>query len=164
MSNKKNSYSRDDLKISEGALRIADAIKSELKIGEAGVIEPLGKDAFKKLLPDGLTEKDVQRVDAWRSDLIAGVSLAVGEKAIEAFSSDKKIETVSFTMPVNKDKLDIGVERRRTYPNRMGGEGAPDIVKHAALVARYQVAASGNRGDFGRVRSHLSAQAAKIFG
>lgn len=160
----KNAYTRDGLKVSANVAQLADSIRKDLKIGEAGVAADLGKDFFERNLPENISMADVKRVDGFRSDLIAAATLALGETAIDAFKKDKNLPQVSLQIKTNQDKIQVQIDRERKFPNRMGGEGAPDIVRHLQANVRYKVASAGDRGAFKQVRDHLREQGSKIFG
>lgn len=163
MSKKDATISRDGLKVSENVLKLADAIKADLKIGATGVAEDLGKDFFERNLPENISMADVKRVDAFRSDLISAAALALGEVSVPFFSKNKDVGQVSLQFGSNKDKATVLVDRERRYPNRMGGKDAPDIVYNCNPTVSYRMAAASATGDYKRVRDHLRSEAAKVF-
>jgi hypothetical protein len=163
MSKKDATISRDGLKVSENVLKLADAIKKDLKIGTAGVVEDPGKDFFERHLPENISLADVKRVDSFRSDLLAAATLALGEVAVPYFQKDKEAQQVSLQFGLNKDKASIQIDRERKYPNRMGGKDAPDIVYNCNPNVSYRMAAASSTGEYKRVRDHLRSEAAKIF-
>lgn len=173
MAKKKESgsgYTRNGLeKLPESVVALADKIKAELKIGEGGVIPKPEKDFWKKLVGDNnplanVTVDEIQRVDKFRTDLVAGASLAGGEVAVEGFYGDEKLQQVSLELNLNKDVLAVTVDRQKSFPNRMGGENAPDITRNCQIQARYTTNAVGNRGTYQQVRTHFAEQGAAIFG
>lgn len=162
-------YTREGLKLPESVIALADKLKAEFKIGEGGVVPNPDKDFWKTLVGDNnpavnVTADEIVRVQKFGTDLTAASALAGGELAVDGFYSDKKLEQVSLEFNLNKDVLGITVDRQKSFPNRMGGENAPDVIRHCQIQARYTTNATGNRGAYQQVRTHFREQGAAIFG
>ena len=164
MAKKGSGYTREGLKVPQNILDMADKIKAESKIGEGGVVGKFEKDFWKTLLPDGTSADDVMRVDRFKTDVVAAQALAGGELGVETFHANKDSKQVSLEFNVNKDMLGTCVDRTKTFPNRMGGENAPDVLRQCHITSRFQVNAVGNRGAYQQVRTHMRDQGAAIFG
>lgn len=156
MSDKKTT----EIEISDAVKAIAEAAKKSMTIAEGGIVE-VPKDFYESLLPEGVSLKDVQKVQQANSTIIAGVGLALGDVGLAAFKKDKKLEQLSVSVNAGKDKLEVGLSRSRTSRNPTDGS---EIVKHGVLSANWRVAAAGNRGDFKKVRDNVAERAAKMFG
>lgn len=149
---------KNEVEISEAVKAIAEAAKKHMTIGEGGVVE-VPKDFYETILPEGVTIADVKKVQQANSQIIAGVGLALGEVGLTAFKKDKKLESVSISVPAAKDKLELAVQRTRVSRNPADGS---EIVKHGVLSANWRVMAAGNRGEFGRVKQFVAGKYAKL--
>lgn len=164
MAKKGSGYTREGLKVPQNILDMADKIKAEAKLGEGGVAEKFDKDFWKTLLPEDLPADMLIRGDKFKTDIVAAQALAGGELGNEHFHASKDNKQVSLEFNVGKDIIGTVVDRTKTFPNRMGGENAPDVTRHCHVTSRYQVHAVGNRGAYQQVRTHLREQGAAIFG
>ena len=150
----------EELKVSAEILELAKSLKKEYKIGEGGIVE-VGKDFYESHLPEGLTLKDVERVQKHNSNLVAASGLALGEVGIPHFKKDKKADQISIEFAAGKDKIGAVFQRQRTMTNPQGGE---PITKYGVLTSTYKARAASNVGALKRVRQHLNDQAAKVYG
>lgn len=161
----KTKYTREGLNIHATAVAVAEKLAKELKIGQGGVADPFSKEFSAEVLETvGLTPAEVKKYDTAIGHLVAGTALATGEAGLDYFAKHKDAQQVSAELKVGSSTLSITTDRHKSYPNRMGGEGAPNIEKYGITNARFTVASAGNRGDFKKVREHLGSQAAGIFG
>lgn len=160
----KPKYTRDGLDIDAKAFAVAEAIAKHRKIGAAGVTDPYPKELDAELLSiTGLTAAERKKAEQAQTIVTVGLALANGEGAIEHMSKNKDVAQVTSELKWGTSKIAAATDRHKSYPNRMGGEGAPNIEKYAQTNVRFTVAAAGNRGDFAKVRTHLGSQAAALW-
>lgn len=139
--------------ISENILTLAEQIKSKMTVGEAGVIE-VPKDMFEQTLEGtDLTMDMVKKVQSHTADVVSATGKALGDKGLEVFKKDGKVEQVSVQYPVHKDSVAGVFARTRSVPD--GNGGMQD--KHGVLSMNYKVSgAAGSKGSLKKVREHLS--------
>lgn len=153
-------YNRNDLKVNDNVLKLADSLSTQLQIGEGGVVT-VNKDFYENNLPDGLTMADVKRVQEHNGNVLAGAQLALGETGIEYFRKHKDVDQLTLEIKAGADKMGVGFQRTRTYPGMKGG---PEKTTVGVSMARYTAQAAGNVGSMKKVRTHLSQQAASLLG
>lgn len=136
---------------------MADLLKGEMKVGEHGVIEVTAEAFEKSLSGTELSPETYKAVQAHNATLIAAVGLACGEIAIPAMKKDKKLDQVSVELPILKDSVGASFLRSKEFPNAQGGD---PILKYGVLTSKFVVDANGNKGDYKKVRTHLSELAA----
>lgn len=143
---------------------IADRIKSL----EGAGIESNGtfrdNDTFRKIATqDGRNVDQMIDDDDYRSDFIAGTSLACGEIGNDFHRDNKDAGTLSGTFEIGRNRLEVSVERHQRVPNRVldketGNfrvEGEKDL--YGDLNVKYTVRGARNsRGDLKAVREFVS--------
>lgn len=150
----------DELKVSEQTRTIANNIRKEFVLGEGGVIT-VPKDLLEKNLPEGVTIKDITRVQDVGKTMTHAVSLALGEFAIGAMKKDKKLEQLSIETPFGKHYIGSQIQRERQVPDGKGGQQ----TKFGVLTSKYTATGtSSSGGDYKRIRDHFSGQFATLFG
>lgn len=152
---------KNEVNLPENVVKLAESIKKEIKVGDAGVVE-VNKDLYEKHLPEQLTLGTVKAVQDHNSNFLAAVSLAVGEIGLAHLKKHKDIDTITANVPVAKDKLNIGLKREAQVPDGLGKGGMR--TKHGVLSVGYKVHAAGNVGAYKKVREHISATAEDFWG
>lgn len=152
--------SQEELKVSPEILKLAGELKKEFKIGDGGLIE-VPKSFYEDHLPEGLTMAIVKKVQDHDSNMTSATVLGMGEVSIPAFKKDKKLESTSIEYSAGKNSIGAVMHRSKTMTNPQGGE---PITKFGVVTAKYQARASANLGALKRIRTHLNAQAASVFG
>lgn len=118
-------------------------------------------DMYEKLLPEGVTMKEVKTISDYNTDFIAAATHNISQKAIEAMASDKSITEVSGSVKMGvNDSLNVGVDRQKTYTNHL--QGGAETVKYGVVTAAYETRGSkGSGGQLKAVRAHINAIAAE---
>ena len=139
--------------------QLADTLKGEMSLPKGESIIQITPEAFQKTLEGTeLTVESFKLHETHRANLIAAAGLAAGEIGLEAMKKDKKLEQVTFEMPVLKDSISVALQRSKEFPNAQGGD---PIQKFGVLTSKYVVDANGNKGEYKKVRQHLSNLAAE---
>ena len=144
--------------VPENVASIAKTLKKEMKLGSNGVVE-LTEGAIEKTLEEsGIDMKTVQVVHNHRDDVLAGMSLALGEIGIDAMKKDKKLGQVSVEAKLHKDVMGSTFSRERAYPNGNGGMS----TSYGSMSAKYTANGAVARGGLKKVKSHLSEMAKEV--
>lgn len=134
---------------------LADQLKSEMNVGDAGIAE-VPKEAYEKSLGDGLTMDIIKQVQQHNADFVAATGLALGEVGMAAMKKNKELDQVSIEIPVHKDSVAGVFARSKQVPDGNGGMQA----KHGVLSMRYTTSgAAGSKGSLKKVRQHLADEA-----
>lgn len=142
----------------ENVRDIAKIFKSNMKLGDNGVVE-VAEDAFEKTLEGtGLDMATFKKAHTHRDDTLAGLGLALGELGIDAMKKDKKLEQVSAEIKVHKDVMGAVFSRSRSYPSSDGGTA----TTYGSLNAKYTANGAVNRGSLKKVKTHLTEMAKEV--
>lgn len=137
---------------------LANTLKegAELKDG----IIMMSADAYERSLAG--TDLTLEVCDAVRNhnkNLISAVGLVTGELGIEAMKKDKKLEQVSAELAVGTDSVSAVFQRSK---EGLAAPGSKETVTRlGVLTSKFVVDANGNKGDYKKVRTHLSSLAAE---
>jgi hypothetical protein len=151
----------NELKLNDSILKLAAEIKKDITIGDGGAIV-LDKGFYEKHLPENLSMTQVKDVQTHNSNIIAAATLALGEVGLPHLKKHKDLDTISLAFGVGKDKVQAQLKREVQVPDGLGKGGMR--TKHGVISANYKVHASGNVGDFKKVREHIAAEGSKIWG
>ena len=150
--------------VPEPIRNLADKLKKDFKVGNAGVVE-VGDDLFESTLEDtGLDMKTVKKVQDHTSNLVAATGLALGEVGMKAMKKDKKLDQVSVSFKAGKDTHSALFQRSKEVPTNKPGEPRKTAPKYGVLQNNVTVHGAGNKGSLKRVRQHLNEEAAKVLG
>lgn len=119
-------------------------------------------DMYEKLLPEGVTMKEVKTISDYNTDFIAAATHNISQRAIEAMSKDKAITDVSGSVKMGvNDALNVGIDRQKTYTNHL--QGGAETVKYGVVTASYETrGGKGSGGQLKAVRAHINAVAADL--
>lgn len=144
----------ESLKLSPEMLKLTERLEKVFKIGEGNQIN-VDKAVYKDLLPEGLTEEDVDRVQRHHANLATAVHIALGHVAAPYMKKHKDVNSIELNMPLRKDALEAVIERRKEYPGR--GEGAEKIVKWGVITAGITThGAVSSRGTVKKARAYIN--------
>lgn len=148
-----------EIKLKAEVSAMSAIIAKGLTISKDGIAS-LAEDTVEQCLPEGMTLKDVKKVNDFRDTLVAASAHALAEPAVKAMAKDKKLESVSMVFKVASDSIGHTIERVR-LTGAPGGEKTP---KAGYTVTKYEVNGAGkNRGELKKVHtiiSNLAAEAA----
>lgn len=139
--------------IDQKVLDLSEKVKSNMTVGDQGIVE-VPKEFYESTLEGvGLTMEVVKQVQAHNADLVSATGLALGEIGIEAFKKNPELDQLSVQVGVNKDDIAGVFSRSKQVPDGNGGMQA----KHGVLNMRYTTAgASGSKGSLKKVKTHLN--------
>jgi hypothetical protein len=145
--------------VSEAVRTMADLIKSNMTMGEHGVIEVGDRTLVECLKSQDLEPEILQKVQDSRDLIMASQGLAVGELALENFIKHPDLKLVSSTFKFGNDASNATYHRERKVPS---GEGDTRMVK-GSLSMNYRVSGeSSTKNPLKQVKAHLSAEAKRI--
>lgn len=137
---------------------IADNV--ERKDGETPAIS---KEAFKKTLPEALTEEIVDGVYDHRNTFMAASAQVTAGIALEELTKNKDLKSVTLEVPMHgKDTFAVTVERRNEYPD-MTDKSKPPVVKYGQMTTKYTAYESSARvGQVKIVKAEAAERALKL--
>ena len=117
-------------------------------------------DMYEKLLPEGVTMKEVTTISNYNTDFVAAATHNISQRAVEAMAKDKSISEVSSTIKMGvNDSLTVGIDRSQTYTNHL--QGGAETTKYGVVKASYEVkSGKSSGGQLKAVRAQISAMAA----
>lgn len=142
--------------------QLADTLKTNLTIGEAGVISAPA-DLYEKTLPEGVDMSTVSKVYGHTEDLAAALTLATGEMGETALKADKKLESVSSEMKIGKHGT-IAAQYARMATRPKSPTDRTPVTHYGVTQTKVTTVAAKNRGELRKVRDSLAERAAKLFG
>ena len=145
--------------VNPAVLEMSGKILECLKIdGRNGAITA-EENTFEKTLPEDLTMDIVNKVSDHNTTFVAAGVHAMGQMAIESMGQHKNLDSASGTIKMGgKDTLEVGIDRSRTYANRLQ-EGATDVVKYGVTDIDYTVVAGKNAGQLKKVKQAIGEYA-----
>ena len=115
-------------------------------------------------LPQGLTKELARQVHDYDADLTMALTHAVGQVAVENFSTNGELTTASFEAKLDTNKVQVNVDKTRTFavPGAKGEEPT-NMTKLGSTQVKF-VARAGRNGDLDEVRSLITEMATKAYG
>ena len=115
-------------------------------------------------LPQGLTKELARQVHDYDADLTMALTHAVGQVAVENFSTNGELTTASFEAKLDTNKVQVNVDKTRTFavPGAKGEEPT-SMTKLGSTQVKF-VARAGRNGDLDEVRSLITEMATKAYG
>lgn len=137
---------------------LADTLKDQIKIDAKTGVGTITPDAYEKALPEGLTIKQVEQVNAHNSHFAAAATLAFGEASIPVLKKNKELTGTSLEIPVvNKDHIGITMDRSRQV--KAPGSDETSTV-YGSTRTQFAFYATKNRGEMAKVKAVLGEKAA----
>jgi len=119
--------SNKEIVLSDKTTAIAAAIAgANLMAVEGGIVTP-GEDLINNALQatgTSLTMANIMEAQDVRNQVVAGITAAVGNIAVDAFAKNPDVNELTFEGKFGKDDLKVTVERHREYPNPADKGGA----------------------------------------
>ena len=115
-------------------------------------------------LPQGLNKEIARQVHDYDADLTMALTHAVGQVAVENFSTNGELTTASFEAKLDTNKVQVNVDKTRTFavPGAKGEEPT-NMTKLGSTQVKF-VARAGRNGDLDEVRSLITEMATKAYG
>lgn len=141
--------------------KIRAAIKSATIDPETGGTK-LDKEFIGTILPEGLTVEHLQLVNKFQSQFVPAASNAWGEEVLDfkQANKDNKLNDFTLTVPVvGKDEWVFGYRHAKNVVNPQTKETS---VKFGNLSAKYDLYATGDNGEFAKVKELMTARASSL--
>ena len=115
-------------------------------------------------LPQGLTKDIARQVHDYDADLTMALTHAVGQVAVENFSTNGDLTSASFETKLDTNKVQVSIDKSRTFavPGAKGEEPT-SMTKLASTQVKF-VARAGRNGDLDEVRTLITEMANKAYG
>ena len=115
-------------------------------------------------LPQGLTKDIARQVHDYDADLTMALTHAVGQVAVENFSTNGDLTSASFETKLDTNKVQVNIDKSRTFavPGAKGEEPT-SMTKLASTQVKF-VARAGRNGDLDEVRTLITEMANKAYG
>lgn len=141
-------------KIKDEVSSLADKLGKSFTIDKASGKAEVAGDPFKDHMPEGMTDDQIKQVDDYRYTFIAATGKAVGEAAVAAMASNKKLEAVEATFSIgNKAEATHEVLREKKVFNPSTKE---ETTKYGAMTTKVKTVLDNQKtGQIGAVRSSI---------
>ena len=115
-------------------------------------------------LPQGLTKDIARQVHDYDADLTMALTHAVGQLAVENFSTNGDLTSASFETKLDTNKVQVNIDKSRTFavPGAKGEEPT-SMTKLGSTQVKF-VARAGRNGDLDEVRTLITEMANKAYG
>lgn len=169
MSTTATKASTNNMPVIEGVkpevISMAAAIQADMKLDtKTGTVE-VGKDLYKRLLPEDLTVETVERVQEHNTLFAAASGLALGEVAVPAMKKHKELDRASVSIPATgKDAFNHNFDRERQVPDRKADGTTGTKTKYGSLSSEFAFYGAKSRGQMNKVKEHIGAKAVEAFG
>lgn len=151
--------SEKEIKLSPEIRELADKFKAATKVEKDGTSE-VETDVFIDTLKEGITKEIVESVYEHRDNCIRAGQLAAGELFVDAMSKNASLDkgTVVYGLG-GSDRLNVTVDRTRTYPGGPGSTDGEKIIKYGIISPTIEIESSRNTGDTKRIRNIVAQYA-----
>jgi hypothetical protein len=151
--------SEKEIKLSPEIRELADKFKAATKVEKDGTSE-VETDVFTDTLKEGITKEIVESVYEHRDNCIRAGQLAAGELFVDAMSKNASLDkgTVVYGLG-GSDRLNVTVDRTRTYPGGPGSTDGEKIIKYGIISPTIEIESSRNTGDTKRIRNIVAQYA-----
>ena len=115
-------------------------------------------------LPQGVTKELARQVHDYDADITMALTHAVGQVAVENFSTNGDLTSASFETKLDSNKVQVNIDKSRTFavPGAKGEEPT-SMTKLASTQVKF-VARAGRNGDLDEVRTLITEMANKAYG
>lgn len=130
-------------------------LESGFELGDAGVFK--GDELFATFLKESGSDKtmeDVKQVQALIGNFVDSSTLAYGRRSINAFQSDKELESTEAKIKVGGDKLRFSATRKAEV-----GVGENRTTKYCSVKVNYLVSGGPNVGQLKKIRATIAEEA-----
>ena len=115
-------------------------------------------------LPQGVTKDIARQVHDYDADITMALTHAVGQVAVENFSTNGDLTSASFETKLDTNKVQVNIDKSRTFavPGAKGEEPT-SMTKLGSTQVKF-VARAGRNGDLDEVRTLITEMANKAYG
>lgn len=144
-----------------------EAYRKDIKIdGKTGIATGLEAEFEKALEAGGVDKETVVKIQNITTNFVTAAGYALGKEGNVALKKNKDLESVSIEIPlVGKDKLSFDYLRSKEVSDGVrdaeGKMGRKTV--YGALSASIKSYATGNRGEFSKVKNELAVEASELF-
>lgn len=139
------------VEVKQAVVELADKMRPFIGAVTEGKVEVDGS-MYEKTLPESLTMEVIKQVSDHNTNFVAAGTRIIRTAAIEAMANDKSLNEVSSTIKMGaNDKLNINVERTKSYANHL--QGGVETTKYAVTTVGYEVQSGKNGGQLKVVRT-----------
>ena len=149
-----------ELNLNATTLSIATAVKEQLP-AKGPATQVIDNNFFYGQMPEGLNKETSLKYDAYRSDFVAGVTLASGEASITSFADDKKLLTTAVEAGMGADTLKVSFAREKSGKVMLGPSKGSTWQNRCAPTVTIKNKASSKTSQLSRIFSHIKVAAAK---
>lgn len=115
-------------------------------------------------LPQGVTKDIARQVHDYDADITMALTHAVGQVAVENFSTNGDLTSASFETKLDTNKVQVNIDKSRTFAVPAGkGEEPTSMTKLGSTQVKF-VARAGRNGDLDEVRTLITEMANKAYG
>jgi hypothetical protein len=132
-------------------------LESGFELGDAGVFK--GDELFETFLKESGSDKtlaDVKQVQGLIGNFVDSATLAFGRRSIDAYKSDKELETTEAKVKVGGDKLRLSSTRKSE-----AGVGEHRTTKYGSVKVNYLVSGGPTVGELKKIRALIGEEAHK---
>lgn len=110
----------------------------------------------------GVTAETLTKIDTFNTHFAASGLYGNGLRGNELIAQNPELTDVTLRVPtVGRNAFEFKIQRERTVPDH-GSNGTK--LAYGTASVKYDMYATGNRGEVSRVKSFLSAAAAEQYG
>jgi len=131
-------------------------LESGFELGDAGIFK--GDNLLETFLQESgsdVTLSDITKVQGTISNFVDSAALAFGRRSIDAYKSNKELETTEAKIKVGGDKLRLSSVRRAEV-----GVGENRTTKFGSVKVNYLVSGGPTVGNLKKVRATIAEEAA----
>lgn len=145
-------------KISEASQKLKDVFDKVVAVDSKTGVATLPETAYVDNLPEGLTKDIVEQVQDYNTTFATASAYSIGEAGNKAFKKHSSLDHVTAEIPtVGGDSF--GFDFRRSKEVNAAPGSAEKKTIHGVMSIKHTMHSIGKRGDVGRVRDFLQAQA-----
>lgn len=151
-----------NVELKKDTVELADKIKEGIKIDPKTGVGTITPDIYEKLLPEGISIKQIEAINAHNTHFAASATLAFGEASIPVLKKNKELPKTNLEIPlVGKDH--IGLVFNRSQQVRAPGSSEETTV-YGTVRPQFNFYGTKSRGEMAKVKSILNEKAGKALG
>lgn len=152
-----------ELKLTATTLNVIEGAKAEIESSTAtDTSAPIAlKNTFFLAQAEkaGVTTEELKKVEQFREDFVAGVTMVAGEKAINKFADDTKMQSATLTADMGKDTAKVVTTRHKSGTVQAGPAKGKEWAKYGSTHVTIRNEASAKTSQLARVFGHISTSA-----
>lgn len=140
-------------------LAMSEELKKVIKYDKEGQ-GTIEDGVYKKMLPEGMTEKDVRKVYDYNVNFVAALAHAAGTESVEVMAKNKSVNDTYVKVPtVGRDFVEIVVDRKRETTNPRDRDNK--IITYGATRVAMRNFPGANAGQLKAARGIVAELAMK---